>query len=66
MHYINHIYKPLMKLKNEEILEYEVRNDYSQVLATNDSTFTMMNKCILNISKDVEYENQRIKQIIIN
>ena len=61
MHYINHIYKPLMKLKNEEILEYEVRNDYSQVLATNDSTFTMMNKYILNISKDVEYENQRIK-----
>lgn len=66
MHYINHIYKPLMKLKNQEILEYEVRNDYSQVLATNDSTFTMMNKWILNISKDVEHENQRIKQIIIN
>jgi hypothetical protein len=29
MHYINHIYKPLMKLKNQDILEYEVRNDYS-------------------------------------
>jgi hypothetical protein len=54
MHYFDHIYKPLMRLKNEEILEYEIRNDYSQVLATNDSTFTMMNKCILKISKDVE------------
>lgn len=43
-----------MRLKNEEILEYEIRNDYSQVLATNDSTFTMMNHCILKISKDVE------------
>jgi len=43
MHYFDHIYKPLMRLKNEEILEYEIRNDYSQVLATNDSKFTMMN-----------------------
>jgi len=27
-HYFDHIYKPLMTLKNNEIKEYEMRNDY--------------------------------------
>jgi hypothetical protein len=27
-HYFENIYKPIMKYKNDDIIKYEIRNDY--------------------------------------
>lgn len=56
-HYKQHIYTPLMYQKNKDIMNYEKRKDFQQILAMNDPDSKEINKCLSNIIHE-ELDNQ--------
>ena len=67
-HYCQKTYQPLMKLKNMDIMDYNFRSDFKQVLYLQENSENLIAECMQDIfdyMKLIKYDNIK-KQLDIN